>query len=243
MRTFVVAILFLGLVSSVSTRALAAGAQSPTGTWMVAMSGADSGLVHLTFSNDFTWTGYGISKESFGGLTIVGNWTNDNKGEVAGSYTETFPDTAIGWSMAAKIPGGDKFLGTAVSRFNHRLLRLRPKGKPDGIIPDISGNWNAPGKARGDRFIANYTLTASTNMPGWFDLAGQVSTANGTSTVSGAVMVNTDRQANGYFISDFSSSVTTTSSFSGRFNAPLTKIAVVGRDDRNRFLVMKAKKE
>jgi hypothetical protein len=54
------------------------------------------------------------------------------------------------------------------------------------------------------------------------------------------MIVNTDRRANGYMISDFTSSVTVTSSFSGRFNLPLTKITFVGRDDNNHALVFRA---
>jgi hypothetical protein len=229
MRMVVVVTLFLGLVYLFPASAIDGTAHSPVGIWEVDLSGSDRGITYLTFSTNFTWTGYGISLESFGPISIVGTWTN-----------ETFPGATVPWHMAAKLPGGKKFRGTADSTFDNRHPHLNLRGKTAASTHNISGTWVAEGRSGGDVFSEIYTLTASTNMANWFDLAGQVSTGNGTSTVSGAVILSPDRRASGYMITDFSSSVTVTSSFRGRFNPPMTKITFVGRDDNNRSLVIRA---
>lgn len=244
MRTLVVGSLLLGLVFSCAGGASAQSSHSPTGTWLVAMSGADCGLARLTFSNNFTWTGYGLSLESFGPLAIAGTWTNDNKGEVVGGYNESFPDgTVIGWSISAKPPRRAKFSGKSVSLFNGHLLHLSLRGASAQASPDVSGNWVGKLRTRGPDFFEQYSFAASANKSNWFDVAGQGANSSGTFTISGALIVNTDRRANGYTIRDFGSSVTETSSFSGRFSFLLKQAKFVGKDDDNHTVIIRATRQ
>jgi hypothetical protein len=240
MRTIVGASLFLGLVSLFPVGASAQVTNSPVATWAVTLAGRDRGLTYLTFSNDFTWGGYGISLKSFGPFTIDGStWSYNQQLEVVSGYTQFLPNDVEAGRITITLPGGSKLRGRAVASNGHFNL----KGEPLSPAPNVSGSWIGKVRTRGTKFFETYMITASTNLPGWFDVDGQGVNSSGTFTISGALIVNADRRANGYTISDYGSSVTTTSSFSGRFNAPLDKVGFVGRDDDNHSVVIRATKQ
>ncbi|MGD0650274.1 MAG: hypothetical protein ABSA97_03890 [Verrucomicrobiia bacterium] len=240
MRIFVVSSLLLGLVFLFPVGAFAQVTNSPVGTWAVALTGSDHGLTYLSFSNNFTWGGYGISLKSFGLFTIDGStWSYNQKLKVASGYTQLLPNDVEAGHITVTLPGGNKLRGRAVASNGHFNL----KGQPSSPAPHISGSWIGEVQTRGTKFFETYTITASTNMAGWFDIAGEGIDSIGPFTASGAVIVHADRRANGYTISDYGTSVTTTSSFSGRFNSPLTKITFAGKDDNNHHVIIRAAKQ
>ncbi len=241
MRTLVVSSLLLGLVSFVPARVSAQVTNSPVGIWAVTWNGADRGLTYLTFSNtsnNFVWTGYGISLKSFGPFTISGTWDFNSKGQVVGGYTQSLPAGAVAGTVVITLPGGVKLVGIATSE-NHRIGLV---GQPAGTVPVIDGTWSGEVHTHGTKFFEDDTIAASTNMPGWFDLAGTGTGPSGTFTVSGALIVAANHQANGYAIRDLGSSGIVTSSFSGKFNALYTKVTFVGRDSDKRAVVINATK-
>ncbi len=242
MRRFVLSSLLSSLVCLIAARSMAQATNSPVGTWAVNWSGRDNALTYLTFtvtSNSMDWGGYGISAKSFGPLTINGTWDYDSKARVVGGYTESFPTDAESGHIVVKLPGSNKFRGTAFGTNG----RFGLNGEPAGAVPNITGsNWVWKVRTRGNTFFEDDVITASTNMLGWFDLIGQGSGPDGTFTVSGALIVNSDRHVNGFTIRDFGASGSITSSFSGRFNVPLNKVILTGKDDDHRGVVIHATK-
>ncbi len=63
---------------------LAASSDSTVGTWATQIAGKDHGICYLTFSNDMTVAGYGISLDALGPLQLSGNWNLDGHGRLAG---------------------------------------------------------------------------------------------------------------------------------------------------------------
>jgi hypothetical protein len=222
---------------------MAQATNSPVGIWAVAITGADRGLTYLTFSNtsnDFVWTGYGISLKSFGPFTIAGTWGFNSKAQVVGGYTQSLPSGDVAGTVKITLPGGDKFLGSAVSAGGHHS---RLVGQAVGTVPDINGAWSGEVHTHGTAFFESYTFAASTNLPGWVDVTGAGTGPSGSFTVAGALIVAADNDVNGYTIRDLGSSGIVTSSFSGKFNSLLTKAKFVGKDGNNKSVVIDATKE
>ena len=240
MRSFVWSVFLSGLVCLAPGRSMAQATNSPVGTWAVTWGGRDRAITYLTFtatSNSMDWSGYGISARSFGSVTFSGTWDYDSKARVVGGYTELFPNDAESGHIVINLPGGINLRGTASATNGKFSLR----GHPSGAIPNIAGsNWFWTVRSRGNISFENNIITASTNMVGWFDVTGQGSGPGGTFTTSGALIVNSDRRVHGYTIRDLGLSGSVTSSFSGRFNVPLNKVVLKGRDDNHHGVVIRA---
>ena len=87
-RSFLICALFLG--ACVSQPVLSRGQTlSPVGTWQVDILGSKKGTLMMTFSNNFTVTGYGITRRQFGFITLAGTWHFDDKGDVLAGYVQT----------------------------------------------------------------------------------------------------------------------------------------------------------
>jgi len=242
MRTFLGASFLLGLACLCPLAGRAQVTNSPVGLWAVDWTGGDRGLTYLTFSNtsnDFVWGGYGISIKSFGPFTIAGTWGFDTKGRVVGGYTLTLPSGSMPGTVTISLPTSEKLTGHAVSEGHHYGLN----GEAVGTVPEVNGTWSGQVRTHGTQFFENYTVTASTNMPGWFDLTGSGAGPGGTFTVSGAWIVAADHRANGYTIRDLGESGIVTSSFSGKFNGQLDKATFAGKDGDNKSVVIHATKQ
>jgi hypothetical protein len=135
------------------------------------------------------------------------------------------------------LPGGVKLLGAATSDGHHSRLVGQA-----GSIPNVAGTWSGEVHTHGAKFFEDYTVAGSTNMPGWFGVAGSGTGPSGSFTVSGAWIVAPDRQVNGYTIRDLGSSGIVTSSFSGKFNTQLNKVTFVGKDGDRKSVVIDATK-
>src|ERR671922_937488 len=105
MRMCVVWGVVLAVLSFNPNRVAAAGAMSPLGSWQTTLVGADRGVVYLTFSNDFTFSGYGFTLRSFGLFNIAGTWGNNSAGHVGGGYTQDFGEKTEAGGFYAKLNG------------------------------------------------------------------------------------------------------------------------------------------
>ena len=233
---------FVGLCSVLvllnQPAAPAANTNALIGTWETQVTGVgpDSATCFLTFSNNLTWTGYGIALKSFGPITFAGTWGVDSKDRIIGGFTEFRADGDIAGTITAGVPSGNKLRARAVTTHG----RLRVKGDPLSTTPDVSGsNWVGEVRTRSNTSFQSYAFTASTNLPGWFDITGSGIGQGGTYTVSGALAITSGRNANGFLVSDFGSGNTTSTwSFAGRFLPSLQRGAFRGRTDTGDDIVI-----
>src|SRR5437016_2433869 len=77
-RSYLICALFLG-VWAVRPGSSHGQTLSPVGSWQVTVLGSDRGIAVMTFSNDFTVSGYGITRKQFGLFTLTGNWAFNSK--------------------------------------------------------------------------------------------------------------------------------------------------------------------
>jgi hypothetical protein len=201
------------------------------GTWETQLvgPGSDRTTCYLTFSNDFTVGGYGIALKSFGPIVIGGFWGVDSKGRLTGSFTEYRDDGAIGATLTRLSVSRNKIRGSAFSSRG----RVTLKGDALSTPLDISGsNWVGEVRTRGNTSFQSYVFTVSTNAPGWYDVTGAGVGPSGAYTISGAVIITSDRRANGYFESDFGNGGTTSTwSFAGKFIPSLECATLRGHSD------------
>lgn len=238
---------FVGLCSALvllhSQTAPAANTNSLIGTWETQVTGIgpDRATCFLTFSNDFTWVGYGIALKSFGTVSFAGTWGIDSRDRITGSFTEFRDDGDIAGTLTKFAVSQNHLRGNAISGHG----RLKFKGSALSTPPDVSGsNWVGEVRARGNTSFQSYTFTASTNLPGWFDITGSGVGQSGTYTLSGALVITSDRRANGYLVSDFGSvGATSTWSFAGKFLPSLERAAFRGHIDTGNDLIIRATKQ
>ena len=177
--------------------ALAAENQNPEGTWATQINGHDHGVCYITFSNNFTEVGYGISFDADGPFELLGTWDNDNNGKLVGACTMGGVAASFGGKVTPK-----KLLVNATStsgRFNFN-------GRPAGPYDDLSGPWTATVREYNRQFFMNFTCTLSTNQPGWFDLAGTGASGQGAFTVTGAIVITPDNDCAAYVDLDYGKS-------------------------------------
>ncbi len=201
----------------------AANSDSPEGTWATEIVGRDHGICYLTFSNDVSVAGYGISIDARGPFDVVGIWGFDKKGRITGAIDE--------------IIDGKHDISEVRGKVNNNKLRLHAggvnlKGDPAGSISDLTGAWVGEVRTRGKRFFVTYDAMLSTNTPAWFDLTGQGVNDGGTFTVSGALLIAPNRRVAGYTIDDYGTS-TKAASFIGKINSRGQKLILRGRTDSN----------
>ena len=218
--------------------AVAQTTDSPLGTWEaeLAASGGDRATCYMTFLDDATWSGYGISTRSLGPFTIVGTWSNDDKGRVIGAATLFMPTGDLVTTLLGRVKG-DKLRATVRKAAGGEF---KMKAETATAPVDVSGNWTAEVRTRQSKDFQSWTLTASTNTLGWFDLAGMGVGPGGAFTVTGALVVTSNRRASGYTLTDLGVSGVVTSSFSGRFQSSSRRGTFRGRDHAGHDVVIKA---
>jgi hypothetical protein len=244
-RSFSLSGLCVALVIFHAPALPAANTNALVKTWetQVVGPGLDRTTCFLTFSNDLTWTGYGIALKSFGPVALAGTWGIDSKDRIIGGFTEFRP------ALVGDIAGTLKKLAASQNHVRgrgvemHRIFHV--KGTALSTLRDVSGsNWVGRVHSQGNTSFQVYTLTASTNLPGWFDITGSGFGHSGTYAISGGLVVASDRRANGYLVSDFGSvGTTSTWSFAGRFLPSLERVVFHGRQDTGQHLVIRATKQ
>src|SRR5258706_5475660 len=211
-------------------RAVAAqGGNSPVGDWELTVIGSDRGYESVTFSNDFSMTGYGITRDSFGLYTLMGNWNLDGKGDVVAGFVRFLNGNGVAGEFTAKISNNSKLNAKAKTSTGH----IRLKGESATDFPDISGNWVGEVKKIGSTHFESYSLTAVTNLPSVFNLTGQGVGAGGPYSGSGAIIVNSRNRAQGFTIADPNGSGSRTNSVAGKFDRQARKARLHGIDDNH----------
>jgi hypothetical protein len=226
---------FLGLcfVPGLLNPPTASGANTNflVGTWETRLigPGRDRATCYLTFSDDLACSGYGIALKSFGPVGLAGTWGVGAKGDITGSFTEHRDDGDLSVTLTRFNLNRHKIRGSAFSSQG----RVTLKGDALSTPPDVTGsNWVGEVRTRGNISNQIYAFTASTNAPGWYDVTGTGIGEGGLYTISGALVVTSDRNANGYFVSDFGSGgATSTWSFAGRFVPSLERATLRGQTD------------
>src|SRR5882724_646818 len=110
-RLYILSFFFLfALTCSVG---LAQVAATPVGTWEIAIartgsSAKETGTAFVTFSNNNTFAGYGITTLTFSVFALSGTWDVDASGKLVGNYTEDLNGTFINGSVIGKATTGKK---------------------------------------------------------------------------------------------------------------------------------------
>jgi len=229
-RAFVIFALFLG--ACVGQPALSRGQTiSPVGTWQVDILDSEKGILMMTFSNNFTVSGYGITRKQFGFVTLAGNWSFDSQGDVVAGYVQTINGVGTAYSLAARMLSASRFRGKATGTSGG----YRCKGEQPESFPDLSGSWNAAVKRSGKTLNESFIAIASSNYPTVFDVTGQGLSDTASYTLSGAIIVSAENKVNASLDRTFGT-VTQHSSLSGLFKPTGSKLLLDGSDDTGAHL-------
>jgi hypothetical protein len=188
---------------------------SPVGIWEVTISGRnhEQGIAFLTFSNDFTMGGYGMSFQSFGMFTIAGAWDLDARGSLVGSYTEQLGGQSFDGSFIGKATNGKRLIGKGVGSNGAFTLR----GIPAAMTWDLTGNWIARVTERKVTVPEFISLTPSV-FPSVFDFSGSGAGPSGAFLVSGTAIISSKGKLVVFGETDFASGGVGFSSLTGSFN-------------------------
>ncbi len=215
---------------------LAASSDSPVGTWATQIVGKDHGICYLTFSNDMSVAGYGISLDALGPFNLLGNWNIDGKGRLVGGLTQFIPNGGFGALYRGKAHN-DKLrvhVNSTAGGFNF-------KGEPANDIADLTGPWNAKVKRNGKPFFVAFNAVLSTNVPAWFELSGNGNNANGSFALSGGILITPDDRVAAYTVYDYGTSVET-NAFVGKLVKRGKKLVLRGRTDNNQPAMFRAER-
>ena len=235
-RSFLICALFLG-AWAVGPGLSHGQTLSPVGSWQVTILGFDKGTAVMTFSNDFTVSGYGITRKQFGFQVLTGNWHLATNGDVIVAYLQSINGVGTGGaSFTVKLLHGGKFRAKG-SDNNHKSLRL--KGEQPADIPDLSGSWTARVNRRGKKLLETYTAVASTNFPAVFDVTGEGLSETGSFTLDGAIIATSHNKLNASIDRTFGVD-TQRSSLFGTFKPARLEMRLTGVDDTRAHLNVKA---
>jgi len=187
--SFLVCALFLGacLVHPAPVRG---GNISPVGTWQVSVLGSEKGIIMMTFSNNYTVSGYGITRRDFGLMTLAGMWGYDSKGDVTAAYIQTTNGVVAAYAFTAQMLSGNRFRARATSRGGG----YRCNGEQPENLPDLSGSWNGTVERKGQHLNEIFTSTQSSNYPAVFDISGQGLSETNSYTLSGTIIVSSENK-------------------------------------------------
>ena len=121
-------------------RRLNAGTVPVLGTWETTITGADKGLMILTFTNDFTFSGYGLRTGLTNLFTISGDWQFDGSGQLTGHWWEKLrkTDNMHGAFTSESMPGRGFTVRVAGSDAGYSWTVA-----PATDYVDLSGRWKA----------------------------------------------------------------------------------------------------
>lgn len=233
-RSFLILGLFWGVL--VLQPAVSRGQTlTPIGTWEVTIQGTDRGTSMMTFSNDMTVTGYGITQKQFGLFSLTGNWGFNSQGDVVVAYVQTLDGTNTAVSFAAQLLRSGRFFakGTGTSG------RFRFKGAKPTDFSDLSGSWVAAVKRGTKTLHETYTISVSSNFPAVFDVVGQGLSDTGSYTLTGEIISASHSKLNAS-INRTAGLNTVRSSLWGMFKPRKPEMALRGSDDTGAHLDVRA---
>jgi hypothetical protein len=233
-RLFLVCALILGALV-VQPAFVRGQALSPVGSWQVTVMGTDKGTAMMTFSNDLTVSGYGITRRQFGLFTLAGTWNFNKKGDVVVAYVQTLDNVGTAFTFTAHLLRPGKFRAQGVND-NHGVFHF--KGEQPLTFPNVSGFWTGVVHRSGKTLIEQYTITG-TNVPALFNITGQGLSDTASFTLTGAIIANSHNQINASIDRTFGTS-TQSSSLSGTFRPAKSQMQLTGTDDTGADLTEKA---
>jgi hypothetical protein len=232
--------LVLGIVGSLLATGQSMAGGAPATPWQFTIKGQDRGVMFVTFVTDTpptnTATGYGISLDAGGPFAFTGTWYFNADNDIACGFIQTGAFDTFSGNFVTKSPGNGGLIAKASTSHGPQKF----KAPQAGPIADLSGSWAGEIKSRQLKGLDSFTLTPATNnMPGWFDLVGTGISESGSFTLTGAVLVTTDRNAAGYTISNFGTA-TTQAAYVGRINRRGDKLILRGRDADSQSVTFRA---
>lgn len=234
MRRFIYG-LVLGSAASLLTVASTTADNTP---WQITVLGQDRGVIFMTFQNDLTLTGYGISLDAGGPFDLLGTWDNDANGDVVGGFTQYIEDGSRSGIVEGRSRGNGGFIGHVKTTHGPQKFKA-PAPAP---VPDLTGSWTGDVESDNKKTLQTFTLTPATNnLPGWFDLNGSGISESGTYTLTGAVLVTSDRNAAGYTISNFGTG-TLQASVVGKVTKKLNRLVLRGNDENAKNVTLHAER-
>jgi hypothetical protein len=103
----------------------------------------------------------------YGGASLDGTWTYDNRGRVIGVINEVGETGTNAISFTATVRPGSR-----INMVGHRDgRRISYRGVPVAALADFSGNYYSNGTRAGKPFTELYTLTPGTD-PNTYDIVG-----------------------------------------------------------------------
>src|SRR2546430_14202037 len=113
---------------------LGANSDSPEGTCATEIVGRDQGICYLTFSNDNSVAGYGITLDALGSFQIAGGWDLDKHQRLVGGFAQFIDGGGAGAKFHGKVNNNKLrvHVNSTEGEFNF-------KGDPANDIPDLSG--------------------------------------------------------------------------------------------------------
>jgi hypothetical protein len=187
-RSFLICALILSACVSRPARA----DTSPVGTWQVSTLGSQQGILMMTFSNDNSVAGYGITRKQFGFITLAGTWGIDSKGDVEAAYVQTVDGAGTAYRLIAHMLPSGRFRGRATSKSGGYTC----KGEQPESLPSLTGLWNAGLKRKGQPLAEVFTATPSSNYPAIYDITGSGFSETGSFTLSGEIIVSSENKVN-----------------------------------------------
>jgi len=234
-RSFLVCALILGALV-VQPGVSRGQTLTPVGSWQVSVSGADNGTVMMTFSNNFTVSGYGIMRRQFGLFTVAGTWNFNSKGDVVVAYVQTLDNVGTGYTFTARLLRAGRFRAKGVSN-NHGHFHFL--GDQPADFPDLSGLWTAIVHRSGTPLHEQYTITPLTNFPAVYNITGQGLSNTQSFTLDGAVITTSRNQLNVSIDRTFGTG-TQRSSLFGTYKPKQSQMRLIGIDDTGTHLIDKA---
>jgi hypothetical protein len=191
----------------------------------------------MTFSNDLTVTGCGITRDQLGFFTLAGNWSLDAHGGVIVSYVMSTNGLGSGGaSFTARLSHSGRFRGNGHDN-DGKVLYLT--GEQPASLPDLTGSWTAVVKRHTKTLHETYTITASTNFPAVFDVTGDGLSDTGSFTLSGTIIATSNNKLNASIDRTFGVD-TQHSLLTGRVKSGSSDMQLKGDDDTNAHLAIKA---
>lgn len=234
----------LVIVTVIATALLPATAtptqeQSPVGTWPVTIQGTDRGVLYLTFADNLTLTGYGISRDAAGWFDLAGAWDFDRHGNVVGGFTQFIEAGSRAGILQGRLLGNGRLSANVKTTDGPQKWRAPQR---DGLLPDLTGSWVSETITEGARVFQQFHLAPSTNYPGRLDLTGIGINNNGTFDLTGALLVTSDRQVAGFITVIPQSTDGLQIALSGKLNGKANLLKLTGRNQNNQDVRLRAER-
>jgi hypothetical protein len=139
----------------------------------------------ITFHDDLSLSGYGITLKSAGLLQLSGTWRPGAAGGLVGTYIQESGQGSAAGFFTATVAGGNK-LRARLTASNGRLVMA---GEPLGEPQDHAGSWMAQIVRPGEVSLGTVNLSPRESLPAVFDLSGEGYTPGGRIQITGLMLI------------------------------------------------------